>query len=117
MASERPDDLTAGEEKVCRAFQTRPHGGLRNRAILRLQAVGPVPFRSNLILQKIFSGGGQDNPLQYSCLGNPMDRGTWQGAVAQSQRHNRRVLAGTKLFSSMSSRNFSDSSKTPNSET
>ena len=21
------------------------------------------------------SGGGHDNPLQYSCLGNPMDRG------------------------------------------
>ena len=24
-----------------------------------------------------FSGGGNDNPLQYSCLENPMDRGTW----------------------------------------
>ena len=23
------------------------------------------------------SGGGHDNPLQYSCLGNPMDRGAW----------------------------------------
>ena len=23
-------------------------------------------------------GGGNDNPLQYSCLGNPMDRGAWQ---------------------------------------
>ena len=22
-------------------------------------------------------GGGNDNPLQYSCLGNPMDRGDW----------------------------------------
>ena len=22
-------------------------------------------------------GGGNDNPLQYSCLGNPMDRGPW----------------------------------------
>ena len=22
-------------------------------------------------------GGGQGNPLQYSCLGNPIDRGTW----------------------------------------
>ena len=25
-----------------------------------------------------FPGGGNGNPLQYSCLGNPMDRGTWQ---------------------------------------
>ena len=24
------------------------------------------------------SEGGNGSPLQYSCLGNPMDRGTWQ---------------------------------------
>ena len=24
------------------------------------------------------SGGGNGNPLQYSCLENPMDRGAWQ---------------------------------------
>ena len=26
-------------------------------------------------------GGGHGNPLQYSCLGNPMDRGAWQSVV------------------------------------
>ena len=26
-------------------------------------------------------GGGHDNQLQYSCLGNPMDRGNWRAAV------------------------------------
>ena len=26
-------------------------------------------------------GEGKDNPLQYSCLGNPMDRGVWWAAV------------------------------------
>ena len=26
-------------------------------------------------------GGGHGNSLQYSCLENAMDRGTWQGAV------------------------------------
>ena len=26
-------------------------------------------------------GGGHGNPLQYSCLENPMDRGVWQEAV------------------------------------
>ena len=26
-------------------------------------------------------GEENDNPLQYSCLENPMDRGTWQGTV------------------------------------
>ena len=26
-------------------------------------------------------GGGHENPLQYSCLDNPMDRGAWQAVV------------------------------------
>ena len=26
-------------------------------------------------------GEGNGNPLQYSCLGNPMDRGVWQATV------------------------------------
>ena len=26
-------------------------------------------------------GRGNGNPLQYSCLGNPMDRGAWQAMV------------------------------------
>ena len=26
-------------------------------------------------------GQGNDNPLQYSCLGNPMDRGAWWATV------------------------------------
>ena len=28
-----------------------------------------------------FPRGGNGNPLQYSCLGNPMDRGDWQATV------------------------------------
>ena len=34
-------------------------------------------------------GGGHGNPLQYSCLGNPMDRGAWEVTVhgiTKSQR-------------------------------
>ena len=26
-------------------------------------------------------GGGHSNPLQYSCLENPMDRGAWRATV------------------------------------
>ena len=26
-------------------------------------------------------GGGNGNPLQYSCLGNPIDRGAWWAIV------------------------------------
>ena len=28
-----------------------------------------------------FPGGGNSNPLQYSYLGNPMDRGAWRATV------------------------------------
>ena len=28
-----------------------------------------------------FPGEGNGNPLQYSCLANPMDRGAWQATV------------------------------------
>ena len=28
-----------------------------------------------------FPGGGHGNPLQYSCLENPMDRGAWRATV------------------------------------
>ena len=30
-------------------------------------------------------GGGHGNPLQYSCLENPMDRGAWQAKSLGSQ--------------------------------
>ena len=35
-------------------------------------------------------GEGNGNPLQYSCLGNPMDRGAWQATVhgVTNSRHN-----------------------------
>ena len=29
----------------------------------------------------IFFGEGNGNPLQYSCLENPMERGAWQATV------------------------------------
>ena len=35
-----------------------------------------------------YPGEGNGNPLQYSCLGNPMDRGAWWATVyrfAESQ--------------------------------
>ena len=36
--------------------------------------VGPVPGSGRS------PGEGNGNPLQYSCLENPMDRGAWQAA-------------------------------------
>ena len=31
-------------------------------------------------------GGGHGNPLQYSCLENPMDRGAWQDTVHRAEQ-------------------------------
>ena len=31
-------------------------------------------------------GGGNGNPLQYSCLENPMDRGAWRAQTIGSQK-------------------------------
>ena len=58
-------------------------------------------------------GVGNGNPLQYSCLGNPMDRGAWWAAVygvAQSRTRLKRLSSSsnsknalkikTKTFSS-----------------
>ena len=40
-------------------------------------------------------GEGNGNPLQYSCLGNPMDRGTWQatGGCKESDTTDRLTLS------------------------
>jgi len=35
-----------------------------------------------------YSEEGNGNPLQYSCLENPMDRGTWWVMGSQRVRHN-----------------------------
>ena len=47
------------------------------------------------------TGGGHDNPLQYSCLENPMDRRNWQATVhrvAKSQTQLKRLSMHTYLL-------------------
>ena len=36
-------------------------------------------------------GGGHGNPLQYSCLENPMDRGAWQATVQRVAKSRTRL--------------------------
>ena len=36
---------------------------------------------SSILVSGRSSGEGNDKSLQYSCLGNPMDKGDWQTAV------------------------------------
>ena len=35
------------------------------------------PEERKVKLKRLGDGEGNDNPLQYSCLGNAMDRGAW----------------------------------------
>ena len=38
-------------------------------------------FRAILAFHNAVVGEGNGNPLQYSCLENPMDRGAWEATV------------------------------------
>ena len=49
----------------------------------------------------LFSGEGNGNPLQYSCLENPVDRRSWWAAVhgvTQSQTQLRRLSSSSKVY-------------------
>ena len=37
------------------------------------------------------TGGGHGNPLQYSCLENPMDRGAWWATVREVAKSQTRL--------------------------
>ena len=43
-------------------------------------------------------GEGNGNPLQYSCLENPMDGGTWQAAVQRVAKSRTRLRDFTFTF-------------------
>ena len=54
-------------------------------------------------------GGGNGNPLQYSCLGNPVDRGAWRATVhgvAKSQTQLLWVLGMQTLMTQLTPRHF-----------
>ena len=46
-----------------------------------LASVGAAGDMGLILLSGRSPGGGNGNPLQYSCLGNPMDRGAWRATV------------------------------------
>ena len=50
-----------------------------------------------------FPGEGNGNPLQYSCLGNPMDRGAWWATVHRVAKDSHRTeqLKNNKEYSSL----------------
>ena len=64
----------------------KTHQNERNRYILVIVSVGKESTCNAGDLSLIpglgrSPEGGHGNPLQYSCLGNPMNRGVWWAAV------------------------------------
>ena len=49
-----------------------PHSPVGKESACNAGDVGLIPGLGR------YPGEGNDNPLQYSCLENPMDRGAWQ---------------------------------------
>ena len=48
-----------------------------------------------------FPGEGNGNPLQYFCLGNPMDRGAWQAIVHEVKRVRQNSVINAFTFRSV----------------
>ena len=56
-------------------------------------------FKDCWILEEIgLDGEGSGNPLQYSCLENPMDRGAWEAAVCGVAKSQTRLSDFTFTF-------------------
>ena len=49
-------------------------------------------------------GGGNGNPLQYACLGNPMNRGAWQAAVPGVAKSQTRLCTNTRTRATLQNR-------------
>ena len=43
-------------------------------------------------------GEGNGNPLQYSCLGNPMDRGAWRATAHEVSKSQAQLRMHTILY-------------------
>ena len=73
-------DGSAGKESTCNAGDTGDTG--------LISGSGRSP------------GEGDGNPLQYSCLGNPIDRGAWQATVqrvAKNKQLNKKAWGERKI--------------------
>ena len=88
------------EEEPCRKhFHTEHLLCTRNRILSNIRAYPGLASQVVLVVKNLpanagdirdtgsiprsgrSSGGGHGNPLQYSCLENPMERGVWQAMV------------------------------------
>ena len=69
------EDSDANERKETFIFQGFPCSSVGKESACSTGDLGSIPGLGR------FPGEGNGNPLQYSCLKNPMDRGAWQATV------------------------------------
>ena len=51
-----------------------------------LANAGDLRYAGSILGSGRSPGGGHGNPLQYSCLENPMDRGAWRATVHRTTK-------------------------------
>ena len=71
--------MKLGSEKLNNMSQ-RSHAGFSGGSVVRNPPANAGDPGSIPGLERSF-GEGNGNPLQYSCLGNPTDRGAWRATV------------------------------------
>ena len=81
---EQASQMASGKESTCQCRRQRRWGSV------------PGSGRS--------LGEGNDNPLQYSCLENPMDRGAWQAPVHGVTKSQTWLSTHTRLRTELSSK-------------
>ena len=64
-----------------------PHSSVSKESACNTRDPGSIPGLGR------FPGEGNGNPLQYSCLRNSMDRGTWQATAHGVAKRVRQDLA------------------------
>ena len=62
--------------------QGTPYGTVGKESTCKARAVGGMGLIPEL---ERCPGEGNANPLQYSCLGNPKDRGAWRAQLSRTQ--------------------------------
>ena len=100
---DQDDTNVLSQTRGTRESQGR-EGGQQSQMLQRLSKFGfRKPFILNIVMS-IYPGEGNGNPLQYSCLENPRDRGAWRATVHEvaksptrlATKHAHEVRCGTE---------------------
>ena len=84
--------MTKTEDNPLPYYKDFPGGSDGKASVYNAGEPGLIPGSGR------FPGEGNSNPLQYSCLENPMDGGAWQATVHVIAKSRTRLSYFTSLF-------------------